>query len=109
MSKEENSKGMFPSDPSEEDEDLFVTLTLDDDSTLECMVLTIFDVNATDYIALLPVDEDENPNEEGEVLLYKYFEDENGEPILENIEDDEEYEVVADRFDEILDDEEFDA
>ena len=37
------------------------------------------------------------------------FEDEDGNPSLDNITDDEEYEIVADRFDELLDEEEFEA
>ena len=60
-----------------------------------------------DYIALLPVDEDEQPNEDSEVFIYRYSEDAEGNPSLENIEDDEEYEVVSDRFDELLDEAEF--
>ena len=57
--------------------------------------------------AILPVDEDEQPNEDGEVFIYRYSEDAEGNPSLENIEDDEEYEVVSDRFDELLDEAEF--
>ena len=53
------------------------------------------------------VDEDEQPNEDGEVFIYRYSEDAEGNPSLENIEDDEEYEVVSDRFDELLDEAEF--
>ena len=52
-------------------------------------------------------DEDEQPNEDGEVFIYRYSEDAEGNPSLENIEDDEEYEVVSDRFDELLDEAEF--
>ena len=88
-----------------DDEDMFVTLDLDDGSSMECQILTIFE--ADDYIALLPVDEDEQPNEDGEVFIYRYSEDAEGNPSLENIEDDEEYEVVSDRFDELLDEAEF--
>ena len=47
-------------------------------------------------------------NESGEVYLYRYFEDEEGLPRIENIESDDEYEAAADRFDELLDDEMFD-
>ena len=36
-----------------EDEELFVTITLEDDSEIECEVLTIFEVEEQDYIALL--------------------------------------------------------
>ena len=49
-----------------------------------------------------------NENESGEVYLYRYFEDEEGLPRIENIESDDEYEAAADRFDELLDDEMFD-
>ena len=90
-----------------DDEDMFVTLDLDDGSSMECQVLTIFEADGRDYIALLPVDESEKPNEDGEVYIYRYSEDSDGNPSLENIEDDEEYEIVSDRFDEILDEAEF--
>ena len=90
-----------------DDEDMFVTLDLDDGSSMECQILTIFEADGRDYIALLPVDEDEQPNDEGEVFIYRYSEDADGNPSLENIEDDEEYEIVSDRFDELLDEAEF--
>ena len=87
-------------------EEVTVTLTLDDGSQLECVVLTIFDAGEREYIALLPMDGQEA--EEGEVYLYRYSEDANGNPNLENIEDDEEYDIVADAFDELLDEQEYD-
>lgn len=89
----------------EDDEPMFVTLDLDDGSQLECEVLTIFEVNEQDYIALLP-NPDDAENEE--VYIYRYDEDEEGNPSLTNIEDDDEYEAVADRFDELLDEAAFD-
>lgn len=89
-----------------EQEEMTVTLTLDDGSEVECVVLTIFEVGDRDYIALLPTEGAEA--EDGEVYLYRYEEDEDGNPSLDNIEDDDEYEVVADAFDELLDDQEFD-
>lgn len=88
------------------DDEMFVTLTLDDDTEVECIVITIFEADGKDYIALLPID-DEN-EDEGEVYLYRYSEDAEGNPILDNIESDDEYEVVADRFDEWLDEQEYD-
>ena len=89
--------------PVDDESDMQVTLSLDDGSEVECSILTIFELEEQNYIALLPLDEDGNENEEGEVFIYRYFEDEDGNPSLENIEDDEEYEAVADRFDELLD------
>ncbi len=87
-------------------EEVTVTLTLDNDEVLECAVLTIYSVDNKEYIALLPLDE-EGDNEEGDVFIYRYVETEDGEPTLENIEDDDEYEAAADAFDEWLDEQEF--
>ena len=95
-----------PVTPDEAD-DIRVTLDLDNGS-VECKIITIFDADHKDYIALLPLDKNGNENESGEVYLYRYFEDEEGLPRIENIESDDEYEAAADRFDELLDDEMFD-
>ena len=83
-----------------------ITLTLDDDSELLCDVIATFPakVNGKEqmYIALLPTD----ATPESDIYLYRFFED--GEEIdLQNIEDDEEFDIVADAFDELLDEEEF--
>ena len=86
-------------------EEVTVTLTLDNDETLECAVLTIYSVGDQEYIALLPIDDEQN--EDGDVYLYRYIVTEDGEPTLENIEDDDEYEAAADAFDEWLDEQEF--
>ena len=84
-----------------------ITLTMEDDTEVECAILTIFPVDAKDYIALLPLDE-EGQNHDGEVYLYAFAHTETGAPMLSNIESDEEYEKVSDAFDEYLDDQEFD-
>ena len=91
----------------EEADDIRVTLELDD-TTLECKILTIFETEGQDYIVLLPLDENGEEPEEGEVYIYRYFEDEEGNPSLENIEDPEEAEIVTDIFEQLLDDQEFD-
>ena len=86
-----------------DNQELTVTLTLDNDTELECAVLTIFKAGDKDYIALLPLDENGN-NEDGDVFLYRFTDNGDGvDPTLENIEDDDEYEIVADKFDEWLD------
>lgn len=88
-----------------EDDDLpdQVTLTLEDDTEIVCDVLAIFPCNDKEYIALLPVED-----EDSEIFLYRFIENETGEPDLQDIEDDDEYEAVADAFDELLDEDEFD-
>ncbi|RDU24260.1 DUF1292 domain-containing protein [Anaerosacchariphilus polymeriproducens] len=88
------------------DEEVMITLELDDGSVLDCSVIAIFEAGKNEYIALLPMEEDAN-EEEGEVFLYRYSEDADGNPNLENIEDDEEFETVSEAFDELLDEAEF--
>jgi len=83
-----------------------VELTLDNDEVVECAILTLFEAGGKEYIALLPLNED-GETEDGDVYLYRYTEDANGEPELENIEDDDEYEIAADAFDEWMDTQEF--
>lgn len=101
-----NNEKITPVTPDEVD-DIRVTLELDDGNE-ECEILTIFTANGQDYIALMPLDEDGNENEEGIVYLYRYAEDEKGLPSLEMIASEEEYEIASDRFDEWLDEELYD-
>ena len=49
----------------------------------------------------------EGGDDDSEVYLYRYNEDEKGEPHLENIESDQEYDIVSEAFDEILDEQEY--
>lgn len=94
----------------ENDENMTVELTLDNDEVVTCAIITILEVDGRDYIVLLPLDEN-GENEDGEVWFYRYSEnpdDPNEEPVLDYIDDDDEYEAVADAFDEYLDNAEFD-
>ena len=89
--------------PVTEDEIDNIRVTLDlDDGSVECKIITIFEVDKQDYIALLPLDK--NGNE----IIAIYSEDKDGLPSLSNIESDDEYDAAADRFDELLDDELYD-
>lgn len=95
---------------SSEDEEMTVEIELEDGTVVNCAVITILTVREKDYIALLPLN-DQGENADGEVWFYGYREnpdDPNEEPALDYIEDDEEYERVADAFDEYLDNCEFD-
>jgi len=80
-----------------------VTLNLDDGTTLVCNVVTTFeaefDGETNSYVALLPVDADD-----AEVYLYRLEStDGSDDEELISIEDDEEFEIVSDAFDEIMD------
>ena len=88
-------------------DEITVTLTLDNDEEIECAVLTVYEAGGRQYIALLPLDDEGDTEEESRVFLYRYIEHEDGEPELENIDDDEEFEIVADAYDEWLDTQEY--
>ena len=75
-----------------------ITLTMEDDTEVECAILTVFPVDVKEYIALLPLDEN-GQNESGEVYLYAFARTESGDPMLSNIESDEEYAKAAVAFD----------
>ena len=96
-------------DDNTPEEEMTVELELDDGTVVNCAVITILEVDGKDYIVLLPLDE-KGDNADGEVWFYRYEENEedpNEEPVLTYIEDDDEYEAVADAFDEFLDNEDF--
>ncbi|SEP58459.1 Protein of unknown function [Lachnospiraceae bacterium RM5] len=92
----------------DDDEVIYDTVELDigEGKTLECGVLQIFPYGEKDYIALFPINQDDDGY--FNIYYYEYNEDDNGNPILTNIEDDDEYEAVADTFDEMLDSMEYD-
>ena len=87
-----------------ENEAITVTLTLENDEELECAVLSIFEAEEREYIALLPLDEN-GDNDDGQVFLYRFIED--AEPDLENIEDDQEFERVSNAFNELMEEQDF--
>ena len=74
---------------------------MDDDTEVECAILTIFPVENREYIALLPLDEN-GQNETGEVYLYSFSRTAEGDPMLANIEDDAEYAAAADAFNAVI-------
>ena len=85
-------------------EEEIMTITLEDGTEMECAIIAIFPAGDKDYIALLPLEN----QEDGEVFLYGFQEYEDGTFELLSKKPDEEYEVVTKAFDEILDEAEFD-
>ncbi|MCQ2537316.1 MAG: DUF1292 domain-containing protein [Lachnospiraceae bacterium] len=85
-----------------------VTLELDDHSEITCDVIAIFPVKVDndttrDYIALL----DENAEEDDDIMLYRCDVSNLDDIKIDSIESDEEFDIVADAFDELLDEAEF--
>lgn len=95
-----------PKDSEFKDRDT-MTLDLDDGGKLECIVLNVFPVNNREYIALLPMNDEGHVEEDAQIFLYRLEELGDDEVNLETIEDDDEFELVSDYFDEMLDEQEF--
>lgn len=83
-------------------EEMFLTVELDEGGTETFQIMRIFEANGQDYIAVCPEDGSED------VYFYRYFEDADGNPSIDNIESDEEFEIATDAFDELLDEDLFD-
>lgn len=73
-----------------------ITLEFDDGEDILCEPLFIFDFEEQDYIALVPVEEDND-----EVFLYVYNEYDNGEFEFLDIADDQ-FDRVAAEFERII-------
>ena len=95
-----------PKDSEFKDRDT-MSLDLDDGGKLECIVLNVFPVNNREYIALLPMNDEGHVEEDAQIFLYRFEELGDDEVNLETIEDDDEFELVSDYFDEMLDEQEF--
>lgn len=74
-----------------------ITLEFDEGDDVVCEPLFIFDFEDQDYIALVPVDE-----ENDEVYLYLYNEFDNGEFEFLDIEDDAQFDRVVAEFERII-------
>ncbi|MEE0840827.1 MAG: DUF1292 domain-containing protein [Acutalibacteraceae bacterium] len=76
-----------------------INLTDDDGNEYNFEVLDRLDIDSGSYLALLPVYDDPKKmlDDSGELVIVKE-EEENGEFFYSEIEDDDEYETVADAF-----------
>lgn len=89
-----------------EEEEVIINLELEDGTEMECVVLARFPLLNRQYVALLSTEQIDS--DEGDVYLYRFNEDSDGEVTLDNIEDDDEFDIVARRYTEILEDSDYD-
>lgn len=78
------------------EEEVYITLTFDDGTEENCMVIGIFEADDKEYIALAPNDEEAYP------YLFKYNEVGEEEIELLDIEDDAEYAKVQETFEALM-------
>jgi uncharacterized protein YrzB (UPF0473 family) len=76
-----------------------IVLVDEDGEEHEFVLIDVLEVDGAEYAILEPMELDV---EESEAIILKVGKDENGEDILYDIEDDEEWEKVADRWQEMI-------
>lgn len=88
------------------EEETFDVVVLNDDegNEHEFMHLATLEVEGNTYFVLLPMEETEEDDEEAEAIILKVVQDESGEDMLVDVEDDEEWEKVADAWEEMEED-----
>ena len=81
----------------------YYTLTDEEGNELQFEVIGSAEINGTMYYAMIPVDSDDK-NKDDEFCEYVILKSviENGEEMLVTIDDDDEFDDVADYFDDIL-------
>lgn len=93
----------FAGDEEDDEETLVVSLPLEDGTELDCDVVTLFELEGQDYVALYP-----SEGEPDEIYLLRCkYEPGREDMELEEITDEEEYKTVCDTFDEIMEQDEW--
>lgn len=89
----------------EEDSDI-IMLTDEEGVETPFQYLTTIDEGGESYVLLQVLNEDESDEEDGEVVILKIEQDENGEDIYVSFDDEELSQKVFDKFLKMLDEEE---
>ncbi|HAU31095.1 MAG: hypothetical protein XD78_1794 [Desulfotomaculum sp. 46_296] len=89
----------------ESEEERIITLVDENGEEEDYEVIDIVEMEDAQYAVLLAVEENADEENEGEVIILKFGKDDTGSDVLVTIEDDEEWERVADAWEEKLVDE----
>ena len=86
----------------------FYTLTDEDGSEIEFELIGSVEVQGVEYFALIPADAADAAQDDGgfcEYVILKKEKDENGDDMFVTIDDDEEFDNIADVFDDMFSEE----
>lgn len=84
----------------------FYTLTDEDGNEIEFEVIDTAIIDGVEYFAMIPTDDSEAEDGTVEYVVLKKEKDEDGEDVFVTIDDDDEFDKVADFFDDRFDSEE---
>lgn len=85
----------------------YYTLTDEDGNEIEFEVIGSAEIDGTMYYAMVPSDSDDDSDDDGiiEYVLLKKEADENGEDMFVTLDDDDEFDKIANFFDDLFDSE----
>lgn len=83
----------------------YYTLTDEEGNELQFEVIGAAELKGVKYYAMIPVDDQPDEEDVYEYVILKEEKDEDGEDMLVTIDDDDEFDDVADYFDDMLSDE----
>ncbi len=86
-----------------DDEEVVLTLTDENGNDIDTQMIAVFEIEelSSEYVAVLEVNENHEV-ESGEVIILRYSEDADGDPEIDSIDDEEEYEIVTQAFRELV-------
>ncbi len=85
-------------------EDEILTLTDEEGNEHDFSVIDMIEMEGSEYAILVPIEDQEG--DEDEAIILKIVTDDDGNEVLVDIEDDEEWEKVADTYASMIEDEE---
>ena len=99
-------KDIQNSDGFDSEDMTIITITDQSGNKVECSVVTVFEHNHRDYIALIPEEADEQGNYNILLFRYRILENSGDEGIvIENISADMEFDEVLHKFNQIMEEE----
>ena len=93
---------MFYKENTMDNELVYIDLQTDEGDAFKCLVIATYEAEGNDYIALAPVDENDEPQEE--IFIYGYVEHDEGYELLSL--DDDEFDIATEALEKILEEDE---
>lgn len=83
-----------------------ITLLDDDDNPIDFEIIEMLEISGKNYAFLLPLNDDSEDTEEDEAVIFRIDKNAEGEEVFAYIEDDAEWEMVVDAYNDMLFDDE---
>lgn len=103
--KDKNQAEPMPEEIEDLESEFFTMIDEESGQEIRFELIGSTEMNGTVYHAMIPVDDQPEEEDVYEYVILKEIKDENGDTIFATIDDDDEQEDVAERFDDMFSDE----